>query len=221
MASVHEELAAAGIPRARILDAGCGTGRHASALIDRGHEVALLDASAELLAIASERCVSSTSYLGDLCEFASIDRFDAVVCRGVLNDLITDDERASALTVFSEVLRPDGVLVLDVRDAARSAVLDGRTRSVDVELPSGVRLTFTSTPRWTAGRIEVDETYELVDQDGIHSSHAYAFEMRPWSSEELERRLVAVGLDRIEIKSGVGRRTSDRLFVVARKESEE
>jgi hypothetical protein len=35
--AVHARLAAAGCHRARVLDAGCGTGRHARGLLDRGY----------------------------------------------------------------------------------------------------------------------------------------------------------------------------------------
>ncbi|MDV9175004.1 hypothetical protein R6V09_33445 [Streptomyces sp. W16] len=39
--------------------------------------------------------------------------------------------------------------------------------------------------------------------------------MRPWSKAELRQRLAAAGFHDIEIGPGVGRKTADRLFVVA------
>lgn len=50
--AVHSHLARTGVACATLLDAGCGTGRHANGLIQRGHVVELLDASEELLAVA-------------------------------------------------------------------------------------------------------------------------------------------------------------------------
>lgn len=218
VAAVHDELIAAGLRQARVLDAGCGTGRHAEALAERGHEVALLDASAELLTIARSRCASSASYLGDICDFSVDDRFDAITCRGVLNDLVTDEERVSALAALAEALVPNGMLIIDVREAKHSeARTDGRTRRAEVENTTGGRLSFRSTPRWSAGLIEVEETYELVDPAGASSTHQYAFQMRPWTREELQTKLRRAGLDRVEIRPGIGRRTTDRLLVVARK----
>ena len=52
VAAVDESLRAAGFSNAQVLDAGCGTGRHAAALIERGHDVTLLDASEALISIA-------------------------------------------------------------------------------------------------------------------------------------------------------------------------
>lgn len=216
--AVHDELIAAGLRQARVIDAGCGTGRHAEALVQRGHEVALLDASAELLTIARARCVSSASHLGDICDFSVDDRFDAITCRGVLNDLVTNEERVSALAAFAEALVPNGMLIIDVREAKHSeARADGRTRRAEVEIATGGRLSFRSTPRWSAGLIEVEEIYELVDPAGASSTHHYAFQMRPWTRKELQAKLRRAGFDRVEIRPGVGRRTTDRLLVVARK----
>ena len=39
--------------------------------------------------------------------------------------------------------------------------------------------------------------------------------MRPWSSAELSAALRHNGMRHIDIAAGVGRRTADRLFVVA------
>ncbi len=54
--AVEGALASRGVERGTLLDAGCGTGRHAAAFAALGHQVTLLDASAELLAVASARC---------------------------------------------------------------------------------------------------------------------------------------------------------------------
>ncbi|WP_406245488.1 class I SAM-dependent methyltransferase [Microbacterium sp. M] len=201
----------------RVLDAGCGTDRHAQALIELGCSVSLLDASAELLAIARTRCPSAPAIFGDVCGFSTDAPFDAITCRGVLNDLISDRERDDALAAFSGALAPGGVLVLDVREVEDSAArADGRTRCVDVELPSGEQLRFSSTPRWDSGLIEVAETYELNGVSGESVVHEYAIQMRPWTRGELQERLERAGFENITIGEGVGRTTSDRLLVVAR-----
>lgn len=215
--AVHEDVTSSGRRHARILDAGCGTGRHASALIELGHEVTLLDASAELLAIARARCASADSFVGDICEFTVGDRFEVVTCRGVLNDLVTDEERDSALSAFAKALVPGGMVIIDVRAAGESKKrADGRTRRTEAGLPTGARLTFSSTPHWSSGLIDVAERYELVNRAGEPSTHEYMFQMRPWTREELQSRLQQAGFEKIEIRTGVGRMTSDRLLVIAR-----
>ena len=90
--AVDRRLKGVGLDRARILDAGCGTGRHARALMDRGHMLTLMDASPALLRIAVCRCPGAEVLLGDICDRDRTGEFDAVVCRGVLNDLTEDDQ---------------------------------------------------------------------------------------------------------------------------------
>lgn len=105
-----------------LLDAGCGTGRHAEALSMAGFEVELLDASPHLLAAAQRRNPQMKAHLADICAMNVGRRFDVVACRGVLNDMLTDAERSSAIERLAAHVAPGGVLVIDVRerDAARA-----------------------------------------------------------------------------------------------------
>jgi trans-aconitate methyltransferase len=189
-------------PKAVLLDAGCGTGRHAAAFRAWGHRVELADASPDLLAQAARRCPGARTHLVDLCSWEPTLAFDAVTCRGVLNDMITDTEREAAIRSLAAALRPGGALFLDVREegaARRRADGSEHTRTAGA-------LTFTSRTTWRSGLLHVTERYGDV---------SYDFRMRPWPVEELTERLSAAGLGTTEIGPGVGRRTSDRLFVVA------
>ena len=147
-----------------ILDVGCGTGRHARALIERGYEVSLMDASPALLAIAKRRCTGSATYHADVTDVTLEEKFEAIACRGVLNDLIEDEERESALQSFAGLLITGGLLFLDVRDAAKSAArAHGTWREKTVDLPNAITLTYSSRPTWQSELIIVDETYTLLD----------------------------------------------------------
>lgn len=218
VAAVDDALKAAGFNNAHVLDAGCGTGRHAAALTERGHDVTLLDASAALLRIARQRCPHAAALVSDLCAPAVTGPFDAVTSRGVLNDLLTDHERADAVRSFAELTRTGGLLVLDVREAAMSQRrADGSVRTTDVDLRDGSHLRFVSRPTWNAGRIVVEERYELDVGSGAPIVSEYLFEMRPWARGEMHELLTSVGYKSIEMKAGVGRRTPDRLLVTARR----
>lgn len=217
--AVHDRLRGAGLDAARVLDAGCGTGRHAQRLIAYGHHVALLDASTRLLEIARRRCPGARTWHTDICSPAVDAAFDAVMCRGVLNDLVLDEERDAAFGSFAALCDPGGLLFLDVRDAAASAPrADGRIRRSTASLPDGRTLVFTSRPVWAEGRIVVEERYELTGRGGLSMAHEYTFEMRPWKRAELTGHLTASGFVNVEIRPGVGRRTDDRLFVVAERQ---
>lgn len=137
------------LPGAPLLDAGCGTGRYSVELARRGYAVHGVDASADLIDVANqsvhEERDSLSFAVGDILQQPAA-RYDAILCRGVLNDFIEDVDRASVLRAFSRALRPGGVLILDVREWESSAERKTREpvfrKSVDTDRG---RLTFTST----------------------------------------------------------------------------
>jgi SAM-dependent methyltransferase len=214
--AVHDRLRSAERSPASILDAGCGTGRHAAALIAKGNRVDLLDASAELLSLAAKRCPSAPTILADLCEMNLPSAYDAVTCRGVLNDMITDRERVSAVRSLVRSLAPGGLLFLDVReDRGSRQRADGAARTRRVDLGGGAALTFTARTSWSEGMLHVEEHYDLFRPGTASQRSRYFFTMRPWTEPELRAVLHDSGLRNVEISAGVGRRTADRLFVVA------
>jgi SAM-dependent methyltransferase len=194
-----------GIP-ARVLDAGCGTGRHAAALAARGHDVVLLEPSPELLAQARERVPGAQTLAATLAEAPPLDPpADAVACRGVLNDLVEDRARDDALIALARSVRAGGLLVLDVRD--RDATAARYTPAREQRRTAG-DLTFTSDGRWddVAGLVRVRERHETPHRVAEHD-----FVMRPWTEEELRARLAHAGWEEIEV--GPGREA--RLLAVA------
>lgn len=215
--AVGQCLAVAGCRGGVVLDAGCGTGRQAAALAAFGYRVDLADASPALLARAAQRNPGARALNVDLCAMQVDPIYHAVICRGVLNDMVTDAERVAVLACFAAALRPGGLLVLDVRErdgSRRRADGVARSRTVDVG-PRG-RLTFTSSASWRAEKLYVTEEYHLEPADGPPARSLTEFVMRPWSIDEVHMRLGAAGFGDIDIRPGVGRPTGDRLFITAR-----
>ena len=142
-------LAERGVPPgATRLDAGCGTGRYAMELSRHGYVVYGIDRSPELVAQAVrsvDSAARSASFsVGDILEGPlSHTTRDSVVV--VLNDFLGESARASVFGIFSRALRPNGVLVLDVREwtgtAARKAQEPIFRKTVVTERGT---LTFTS-----------------------------------------------------------------------------
>jgi SAM-dependent methyltransferase len=214
--AVHDRLESAGRSPASVLDAGCGTGRHAAGLIAKGHRVDLVDASADLLSMAAKRCPSARTLLADLCGMKISAAYDAVTCRGVLNDMLTDRERVSAVGSLAGSLAPGGLLFLDVREQQASRErADGTARSRQVDLGDGAGLIFTARTTWSKGRLHVEEHYDLVRPGAPSQRSRYLFTMRPWTEPELRAVLHDSGLRNVEITAGVGRRTADRFLVTA------
>jgi SAM-dependent methyltransferase len=214
--SVHARLVCRGWSSALVLDAGCGTGRHAAALAALGHRVDMADASPRLLAQAMSRNPSGRALHVDLCSFSTDTAYQAVICRGVLNDMTTDFERDAVLHVFADALTDGGLLLLDVREAeAARRRADGVTRQRTIDLGERGRLRFTNAATWQAGLVHVREESEQQAPGSPPERHVFDFTMRPWSVPELRDRLGAAGFTDIDVGPGVGRVTGDRLFVTA------
>jgi SAM-dependent methyltransferase len=178
-------------PGATILDAGCGTGRYAGELARRGYAVEGVDRSSELIETARQSVRGygdSVSFrVGDILTLPAA-RYDGILCRGVLNDFVNDDERRLVFAAFAGALLPAGVLILDVREW--EATRDRKRREPVFRksvLTDRGKLTFTSTTELDpqGNRLFLSETHTLVNDAGEHSS-ASRFVMRCWTTSELE-----------------------------------
>jgi len=99
----------------RVLDLGCGHGRHTAVLADRGHRVLSVDFSRRLLEIG--RRTAARSGWGARIEWIEADAMavpvrprsaDACVCAAVLHHLPSRDDRVAVLREIERILRPDG-----------------------------------------------------------------------------------------------------------------
>jgi 2-polyprenyl-3-methyl-5-hydroxy-6-metoxy-1,4-benzoquinol methylase len=111
------------LPGAEVLDAGCGTGRYAIELARRGYVVHGMDLSPDLIDVAARAIGDSTGGVsfgvGDIAQLPS-SRYAAILCRGVLNDMIDDAGRDAVFAAFAQALQSNGALILDVREWAVS-----------------------------------------------------------------------------------------------------
>ena len=100
------------VPRhARILDAGCGTGRVGGCLARRGHEVIGTDLDPILIGHAKEDFPDATWLVGDLSEDEiPAHDIDVAVCAGNVMGFLDPAGRAPALENIFRALRPGGRL---------------------------------------------------------------------------------------------------------------
>lgn len=130
-------------PGALILDMGCGVGRHAVPLAQRGFSVTGVDLSAEMLAEASKAAaaagVSLTLVQADATQFTTTYRFDAALClcEGGFGLLAPgedgDTHDLAILRTMHAALKPGGRLVLTalngyraIREFTQADVASGR-----------------------------------------------------------------------------------------------
>ncbi|MEV0325664.1 class I SAM-dependent methyltransferase [Micromonospora echinospora] len=100
-------------PGARILDAGCGTGRVGAALADRGHTVVGVDADPVLVEAARADHPGPTWLVADLADLdLPGEPFDAAVVAGNVMAFVAPGTEREVLRRIAAHLRPDGVLVV-------------------------------------------------------------------------------------------------------------
>ena len=150
-----------------------------------------------------------------------IARYEAILCRGVLNDMIDDDRRDAVFAAFARALRPNGALILDVREWGAS--VERKTREPvfrkRVSTDRG-ELTFTSVTELDREHrlLRISERHELIGR-GDERVSDYQFVMRCWEREELNTLFARHGFRNIQYfgayDHGVELGATDRLVAVA------
>jgi ubiquinone/menaquinone biosynthesis C-methylase UbiE len=98
-------------PGARVLDAGCGSGRDTNALVESGLDTVGLDYSAGLVAEAKRRFPNCQFIEGSFLDLKIADEtLDGIWAHASLLHLETIDDVKKALSEFHRVLKQNGVL---------------------------------------------------------------------------------------------------------------
>ncbi|MFJ1899910.1 class I SAM-dependent methyltransferase [Streptomyces sp. NPDC088115] len=101
---------------ARVLDAGCGTGRVMIRLAELGYDCVGVDLDASMLAVARKQAPELPWFQLDLAEFdpdlpGIAGGFDLVVAAGNIFPLLAPGTEAAVVKRLSAALRPGGLLV--------------------------------------------------------------------------------------------------------------
>ncbi len=109
----------------RVMDTACGTGHHAIALASLGFQVSGSDLFPEMVSLADanakaagEKVTFRTAGFGNISEsFKQPGEFDAVLCLGnSLPHVDSNQDMKKALLDFKDLLRPGGMLLLQMRN---------------------------------------------------------------------------------------------------------
>lgn len=102
-------------PGARILDVGCGPGRHANELAARGFLVHGIDISSRFVDVARESAVPGATFeVADARTMSFVEEFNAAIClcQGAFGLMVEDGGDEDVLRSIERALRPGGQLAL-------------------------------------------------------------------------------------------------------------
>ncbi len=103
-------------PFHKILDVGCGSGRHSQHLAAQGYEIVGIDLDEAALAKAHRETIGAATYLQqDMRRLEDVSgRFDAVICMWQSFGYFDEATNRDVLRQMSEKLRDNGRLILDI-----------------------------------------------------------------------------------------------------------
>jgi ubiquinone/menaquinone biosynthesis C-methylase UbiE len=146
------EATLAGVPNARVLEIGCGTGNLTSVLLERGATVTAIDCNPDMLALAREKLAPWAARLeiremvaAEIADRFPAGSFDAAVSTLAFSEM-SPDERRYVLAAVHHVVRPGGRLV--IADEVRPSRLWQRCVHSIVRWPLAV-ITYLATQTTT------------------------------------------------------------------------
>lgn len=124
MSAVYQPFLALLKPGARILDAGCGSGRDTKAFSELGYAVDAFDASAELVGRAKEFTGKPVEVMR-FQELAAVEQYDGIWCCASLLH-VPEKELPEVMARLANALKPCGVWYVSFKYGTGERVKDGR-----------------------------------------------------------------------------------------------
>ncbi len=195
----------------RVLDLGCGFGRHTAALLSRGVDAYGLDLSDTLIRQASDHHeLQGRMVVGDMRHIPFEDRtFSTVVSLFTSFGYFDDGENATVLREIHRVLEPGGVLLLDYLNPL--SVEDSLGDSVTRRNGCIIR-----QHRWIEGK-RLRKQVEVLFPDG--QKKGFVEDVRLYTPEEMRREIEQAGFALEGTYGGLGGESfgkeSKRMVIVA------
>jgi ubiquinone/menaquinone biosynthesis C-methylase UbiE len=182
----------------RILDIGCGTGRHSIELAKRGYDVVGVDLSENQLKRAREKAEEADLYVEllkrDARKLDFSDEFDAVliICEGGFALMETDEMNFAILQGAARALKRNGVFILTTLNA-----LFPLAQSTEEFMNSGNSQGKSSGHIFDMTTLRDISTFELTDDSG--TKRVLQCNERYYMPSEISWMLKSLGFTGIEI----------------------
>lgn len=184
-------------PGARILDLGCGNGRHAILLAQKGYRVTGVDYSEEALEMAREEAgrqgLEVIFCRQDMRTLDEVSSYDAVLMMDCAFGLFDDNENEDILARVARALKPGGGLILNLLNPYYMAMHQEVQHEVDGSRDF-IRSTRFDVQR---GRI-LDDILCLDVSTGVRKvipTKSY----RAYTVPELQRMATACGIGKLKV----------------------
>ncbi len=206
-------------PGSRLLDLGCGHGRHVIELSARGHQAMGIDLVAGFLEHAAReaeaRGVKVGLAQGDIRSFESDAEFDGIICLFDAFGFFPDDDNAQVLMNAFKALAPGKSLLLDVRPRE---VLTRLPPVAVLDMGNGDMMIDRHHFDVESGRLIDRRTYVRGGK-----SRSVAFSVRLYTFTELRLILRSIGFEVGGVYAGYDGAPitvqSTRMLILARKPS--
>lgn len=160
-------------PGARILDAGCGSGRDVKAFSEMGFIVEAFDASAELVALARQLSGKPVAQMR-FQDVDAVERYDGIWCCASLLH-VSKAELPGVMTKLTMALKPGGVGYLSFKYGRGEREKDGR-RFTDMDRAGLQKLIERiNTP---GGSLLTKNTMEIKSEAGTKNTAVNRFALK-------------------------------------------
>lgn len=190
-------------PGGKVLDVGCGTGRHAVLLSEKGYQVTGTDISEFMLEIARSRTSAKFDVVGMDALDAGTEEFDLVYSLfDVLSYQVSIKEAASFMTRLAQWTKPGGLVVVDAWHFAGLVCDPPVGRRKEITMGDDRRVTRVSTPTidWVNGITDVHYDIEVAE-GGKTTRFSEIHRMRAFTKAELEMLVEGAGMSLIHTVS--------------------